>query len=144
MTWRHRKFFWRRFVSLVNFSYWSKFHVNIIIGSGVMTIFFYKGLTRNLESQIAPFEFCPVSGDLGELGMPNLAWMSLVKCYWMLQNARVTGFTVSELLRENQQERGGGGVHYLPIQMRVKLGTKFQLKLTILTCWTKFCQKGCL
>ena len=25
------------------------------------------------------------------------------KSYWMLQNARVTAFTVSELLRENQQ-----------------------------------------
>ena len=25
----------------------SKFHVNIITGSGVMTIFFYKGLARN-------------------------------------------------------------------------------------------------
>ena len=41
------KFFWRCFVSLVKFSYWSKFHVNIIAGSGIMTIFFYKGLTRN-------------------------------------------------------------------------------------------------
>ena len=40
-------FFCRCFVSLVNFSYWSKFHVNIITGSGIMTIFFYKGLTRN-------------------------------------------------------------------------------------------------
>ena len=43
------KIFWRCFVSSVKFSYWSKFHVNIIIGSGVMTIFFYKGLTRNPE-----------------------------------------------------------------------------------------------
>ena len=42
-------FFWRCFVSLVKFSYWSKFHVNIITGSGVMTISFYKGLTRNPE-----------------------------------------------------------------------------------------------
>ena len=42
-------FFWHCFVSLVNFSYWSKFHVNIITGSGIMTIFFYKGLTRNPE-----------------------------------------------------------------------------------------------
>ena len=41
--------FWRCFVSLVKFSYWSKFHVNIITGSGVTTISFYKGLTRNLE-----------------------------------------------------------------------------------------------
>ena len=41
--------FWRSFVSLVKLSYWSKFHVNIITGSGVMTIFFYKGLNRNSE-----------------------------------------------------------------------------------------------
>ena len=37
------------FISLVNFIYWSKFNVNIITGSGITTIFFYKGLTRNLE-----------------------------------------------------------------------------------------------
>ena len=43
------KFFWRYFISLVKSSYWSKFHVNIITGSGVMTIFFYKRLTRNPE-----------------------------------------------------------------------------------------------
>ena len=34
---------------LVKFSYWSNFHVNIITSSGVMAIFFYKGLTRNPE-----------------------------------------------------------------------------------------------
>ena len=30
------------FVSLVNVSYWSKFHVNIIPGSGVIVIYFYS------------------------------------------------------------------------------------------------------
>ena len=34
--------------------------------------------------------------------MTNLAQASLIKCYWMLQNASVTAFNVSEL-RENQQ-----------------------------------------
>ena len=43
------KFFWRCFVSLFNFRYWSKFHVNIINGSGIITIFVYMGLTRNPE-----------------------------------------------------------------------------------------------
>ena len=43
------QFFWHYFVSLVKFSYWSKFCVNIITSSGIMTISFYKGLTRNLE-----------------------------------------------------------------------------------------------
>ena len=41
------KFFWPGFVSLVKFSYWSKFHVNSITFSGRVTIFFYKGLSGN-------------------------------------------------------------------------------------------------
>ena len=32
-----------------------------------------------------------------------MAQTSLIKCYWMPQNARVTAFTASESLRENQQ-----------------------------------------
>ena len=43
------KNFWRCRVSLAKFSYWSIFHVNLITGSGVMTIFVYQGLTRNPE-----------------------------------------------------------------------------------------------
>ena len=34
--------------------------------------------------------------------------MSLIGCYWMLQNSRVTAFIVFELLRENQL--GGGKI----------------------------------
>ena len=49
VTGRHRQFFWCCRVSLVKFSYWSKFHVNIITDSRDMTIFFYKRLTRNPE-----------------------------------------------------------------------------------------------
>ena len=37
------------FVSLVKFSYWSNFHVNIIAGSWAMRIFISKGLKRNPE-----------------------------------------------------------------------------------------------
>ena len=47
---------------------WSKFHVNIITDSGIMTILFYKGLTGNTL-----YGFCPISGDWGELWIPNLA-----------------------------------------------------------------------
>ena len=46
---KYVKFFWRFCVSLFSFSYWPKFHARIITGSGVMTIFVYKGLTKNLE-----------------------------------------------------------------------------------------------
>ena len=70
-----------------------------------MTSSFYKGLTRNPEivNTYNMFEFCPISEDWGELGIPNLPQTYLIKCYSILQNARVTPFTVSELLRENQQ-----------------------------------------
>ena len=55
------------------------------------------------KSEIPSSEFCPISKDWGELEITNLARMSLLKCYWMLQNARVTAFIISELLRENQE-----------------------------------------
>ena len=47
-------FFWHCFVSLVKFSFWSKFHVNIITGSGVMTVSFYRGMTRGPEIEDTP------------------------------------------------------------------------------------------
>ena len=59
------------------------------------------------KSEIPPSEFCPISGNWGELWMPNLARMSLIECYWMLRNARVTAFIAFESWRENHL--GGGG-----------------------------------
>ena len=57
-----------------------------------------------LKSEIPPSEFCPISGDQGKLGIPNLARRSLMERFSMLQNSRVTICTVSGLLKENQQE----------------------------------------
>ena len=57
------------------------------------------------EIRITRLEFSPISGHRGKLGIPDLVWISLIKFYWMLQNGRVTAFTVSELLRENRQRR---------------------------------------
>ena len=82
-------FFWRWCVCLVNFSYWSKFQVNIMTDSRVLTIYFYKGLTRK-----------PEIGNTTTWALPNiwrLGRMSLIKRYWILQNAGVTDFTVSKL-----------------------------------------------
>ena len=61
------------------------------------------------KSEIPPSDFCPIFGDWGELGKPNLAW---IKFYLMLQKA----FTISELLRENQQ----GGLKLPLTQIRVE------------------------
>ena len=44
------------------FSYWSKFHVNIITGSRVTTIFLYKDLTRNRK-----YRKSEISGDWGQV-----------------------------------------------------------------------------
>ena len=65
---------------------------------------FIKDWPEIRKSQIPTSQFCATSGDWGEIGIMNLARMSLIKFYWMLQNARVITFTVSELLRDNQQE----------------------------------------
>ena len=52
--------------------------------------------------------------DWCELGIPNLARMPVIKGYWILQNASVRTFTVSELLRENQLGGGGEGAGDYP------------------------------
>ena len=58
----------RCFVSLVKFSYMPKFHVNIITGSEVMTISFYKEMTRN-----------PEIGNTSVWVLPNIWWLRRVK-----------------------------------------------------------------
>ena len=96
----------------------NKFHVNIINGSGVMTVSFYKGLIRNLEIGDTPVWVLPNIWSLGRVkdtkfgaNMPN-------EMYWKSQYVKVTAFTVSELLRENQQ-----GVKLSPNQIRIKIVT---------------------
>ena len=64
-----------------------------------MKIFIYKGF------EITPSESCPISGDRDKLGISNLAGTSLMNSYLILQNTRFIAFTVSEILRENQEDR---------------------------------------
>ena len=78
--------FWLCFVSLVKFSYCCKFHVNIITGSGIMTVLFYNGLTRNLEIGNTPVWVLSNIWNWRELWIPNLAHMSLIERYWMLKS----------------------------------------------------------
>ena len=62
---------------------------------------FRRNWPKIRKSEILLSEFCLISRDWRELGIPNLARMSQMKCYWMLQNARVTAIAFSELFREN-------------------------------------------
>ena len=84
---------------IIIISYWPMFHVNIITGSRVMTIYPIKGLARNPEIGNTPVW---VLLNIWRLGLWVLGpRTSLVKCYWMLPNCRATAFTVCELLRKN-------------------------------------------
>ena len=85
-----------------NFSCWSKFHVIIITGSRVVTIFLYKGLTRNPDIGNTPVWVLPNIWRLGRVRDTKFG-MNISNEYWILENTRVTSFAVSELLRENQQ-----------------------------------------
>ena len=77
-TWRHRQIFLRCFIFVVNFSYWVKFHVNIMTCCGVMTVFFYKGLTRTPEIGNTPVWVRPNIWRLG--------WVRDTKFYTNVSN----------------------------------------------------------
>ena len=79
-------------------------------------------------------EFCLISGDCGELGRRNLARMSLIKCYWILQNARVTASTVSELLREYQQGVGSKTTHQPRLGLKAEGHCLQHLGVTYICC----------
>ena len=79
--------FWRCRVFLVKFSYWSKFHVSIVTGSGVMKIS-WKFPGNRKHSHLSFAQYLKAGG---ELGIPNLVWISLMK--------RVTAFIVSKLIK---------------------------------------------
>ena len=53
---------------------------------------FIRDWTEIQKLEIPPPEFYPISGDWGELGVPNLVCMSLMKCYWIMWNAKVIAF----------------------------------------------------
>ena len=78
--------------------------------------FFIRDWPEIRKLEMPSSEFCPISEDWDKLEIPNLARMSLIKCYWMLQNTRITVFTVFELLRENQQ-----GIKLSPLPLRLGL-----------------------
>ena len=73
-----------------------------------MTILFYKGLTGNSEIGNTPVSVLLNIGVLGQVQNTKYGTDVSNKMLLKIQNARVTAFTISELLRENQQ--GGGGV----------------------------------
>ena len=114
------KYFWRCFVSIVKFSYWFKFHVNIITGSGIITIFFYKGLTEIRKSEIPPSEFCPISGDQ----VRDTKYGTNVSNKILLNAAKFQGYSSYRFWVIKGKPTSGGEITPLPLPP--KLGLNFQ------------------
>ena len=125
---------------------------NLVTGLSLMSIsslvlelwrFSFMRVDQKSGNRKYPSEICSISGACGKIWIPNLARMSLIKCYWMLQNSRVTAFTVFELLLENQL--GGGGVK-LPTPPRLKLKVRsshwsYSVKIGVLKHFANFTEK---
>ena len=91
-------------ISLVKFSYWSKFLVNIITGSGVMAILIYKELKSQIIGNI-PIWVLPNNWRLKQVRNTKFGTNVSKKMLLNAAKCQVTPFTISELLRKNQQWR---------------------------------------
>ena len=87
---------------IVKFFYVAKFHLSSLATGpslmstswlvlGLWQFLFKKDWPEIQKWEIPPSEFYPISGDCGKLEIPDLV-------QWMLQIARFTAFTISELL----------------------------------------------
>ena len=91
----------------------SKLAINWKIGNDV-TIFSHDIIINFFDARLfifitdwpeignTPIQALPNIWRLGQVRNAKFGTLSLLKCYWMLQIAKVTVFTVSELLREDQ------------------------------------------
>ena len=123
-TWWHRPIFLTLIVPLVKFRYWSKFYVNIITGSGIMTIFFYKGLTRNPEIRNNPVWVLPYTWRL-ELVMDTKIG-TILSNRILLNAAKFQGYSFYRFwVIKGKPTRGGGKTTLPPTQIRVKSHAEF-------------------
>ena len=106
------KFFWRGFVSLIKCSYCSVFHVNIITGSGIMTIFFYKRLTRNPEIGNTPVWVLPNIWRLGQV--MDTKFSTNISNRILLNAAKFRGYRFYRYWVIKGKPIGGGGKITLP------------------------------
>ena len=104
-TWHHFQIFLTLFYWSCKVCYWSKFHVNIMTGSGVMTISFYKRLTRNPEIRNTPVWVFSNICKLGQVkntkfgtNLSNKMSLNAAKCqsysfyrFWVIKENQIGG-----------------------------------------------------
>ena len=117
LTWCHGHIFWRCSVSHATLSYWSKFLVNIITISGIITIFCYKGLTRN-PVILSSAQYLETGG------VRDTKYGTSVSNEMLLNAAKWQGYSFYRFWVINGKPTGGGGEFFTPphTQIRVKHG----------------------
>ena len=100
--------------------YWSKFHVNIITGSGVMTIFFYNWLSRNPEIRNTPIWVLPNIWRLGQFR--DAKFDTNVSNKMLLGCCKIPGFLLPFLSYKRKTNEWGGG--FTPCPTPSTLGLK--------------------
>ena len=114
-------FFWYCFISLVKVSYWSNFYVSIITGSGVMTISFYKGLTRNSEIGNTPVWVMLNIWILGQV--KNTKYGTDVSNKMLLNDAKCQGYSFYHFWVIKRKPTRGGGSKISPLPPRLGLSS---------------------
>ena len=127
-TWSHRPIFFD--VDLSLFTYWPKFDLNIITGSEVMTIFFFNGLTINLENRKYPCLILLVSRQ-GQVRNTNFCTNVFNKM--LLNAAKCLGYSFY-CFWVIKGKSTGGIRSTLHNQIRVN---RFELNLHIKMCYSR-------
>ena len=117
-------FFLRCLVSLVRFSYWSKFPAIVITGSGVMTIFFYKVLTRNPVIENTRVWVLHSIWRLGRVSDTKFGKNVSNKVLLIAAKFQVTDLALSEILRRNLQ---GVKLHPLLLTITTQIRVKKEI-----------------
>ena len=122
-------------------SYWSKFYVNIITGSGVMTISFYKGLTRNPEIGNTPVWVLPNTRRLGLVR--NAKFGANVSTKMLLNPAKYQGYSFYRfwVIKEKPTTRTGVKLPHPPF-LPPRLGLIFQDSSCSGRTWEIWCLYG--
>ena len=77
--------------------------------------YFVRNWPEIRKLEIPPSGFCPISGDGGELWIPNLKRISLIEYYLMLQHAKSYSFYRFWVIKGKPI----GGITAAPTQIRV-------------------------
>ena len=118
------KVFKNCFVSFIKLNYCSKFHVNVITGSGDMKIFFYKGFDRKSGIRKYPVWVLPQIRWLGKVRNTNFATNVFNKI--LLNAAKCKCYSICRFWVIKQKSTqavggwGGWGVKFPLTQIRVK------------------------